>query len=153
MNKWMQQAYSEALNGMNTNEGGPFGAVIVKNNKIIASSHNKVLLTKDPTSHAEINVIREASHVLNSFDLSGCVLYTSCEPCPMCMGAIFWSRIDTVYYGATKQDAAKVGFDDALFYEMLKAPAKSSINFIQMNQEENAELFKKWKNKGDAQFY
>lgn len=153
MNRWMQQAYNEALKGMNASDGGPFGAVIVKDDKIIASSHNKVLFTKDPTSHAEINVIREASKILNSFDLSGCVLYTSCEPCPMCMGAIFWSRIDIVYYGATKQDAANGGFDDALFYEMLADKNKSSINFIQINKEENSELFKKWNEKEDAQKY
>ena len=106
MNKWMQIAYDEATKGMLCNDGGPFGAIILKDGKIIASAHNEVLKTKDSTAHAEINVIRKACKVLDSFDLSGCVLYTTCQPCPMCLGAIFWARISKVYYGATKEDAS-----------------------------------------------
>ena len=99
----MQIAHDEATMGMSVNDGGPFGAVIIKDNKIIAAAHNQVLKTKDPTAHAEINVIRAASKEIDSFDLSECILYTTCQPCPMCMGAIFWARIKLVYYGATKR--------------------------------------------------
>ncbi|MDA3908025.1 MAG: nucleoside deaminase [Sulfurimonas sp.] len=115
MNKWMQIAYNEATQGMLANDGGPFGAVIVKDDKIISQAHNKVLKSNDPTAHAEVNAIRKASKLLETFDLEGCVLYTTCKPCPMCLGAIFWARIGTVYFGATEEDAAKGGFDDKRF--------------------------------------
>lgn len=152
MNKWMKIAYNEAIDAMTSNEGGPFGAVIVKDGKVIASAHNQVLLSKDPTSHAEINAIRKASEILDNFDLSGCTLYTSCQPCPMCLGAIFWARIDTVYYGATKYDAAKAGFDDKRFYEMMNAQ-NNDVVLTQIDAQENAELFDKWNEKEDAQKY
>ena len=122
----MQVAIDEALKGIDANEGGPFGAVIVKDNKIISKAHNLVLKTNDPTAHAEINAIKEASSKLNSFDLSGCELYTTCEPCPMCLGAIFWARIDRVYFGATKLDAQKAGFDDNKIIEI-----HGSIHYLQ----------------------
>ena len=152
MNKWMKIAYNEAITGMNSNEGGPFGAVIVKDGEVIASSHNRVLLSKDPTSHAEINAIRKATQILDDFDLSGCVLYTTCQPCPMCLGAIFWARIDTVYYGATKEDAARGGFDDKRFYEMINGQ-NSDVNLLQINAKENALLFEKWNKKSDSKLY
>ena len=152
MNKWMKMAYYEAIKGMNHNEGGPFGAVIVKDNQILASTHNKVLKTNDPTAHAEVNAIREASSKLDSFDLSGTILYTTCQPCPMCLGAIFWARIDTVCYGATKDDAAFGGFDDSQFYDMMD-PNKNKVMLKQIDHKKNAELFIKWKNKNDAKPY
>ena len=152
MNKWMKIALSEATNGMLANDGGPFGAVIVKNDKIIASAHNEVLKSKDPTSHAEINAIREASKLLDSFDLSACTLYTTCMPCPMCLGAIFWARIKTVYYGATEQDAAKGGFDDHRFYEMMRGDNEDVI-LTQIDHEENAKLFDLWLKKDDREIY
>ena len=152
MNRWMKIAYNEATKGMLANDGGPFGAVIIKDDKIIASAHNQVLKSKDPTAHAEINVIREASRVLDSFDLSDCVLYTTCEPCPMCLGAIFWARIKTVYYGATKEDAASGGFDDSRFYEMLETK-NSDVELRQIDAATNAELFKLWNEKSDAKLY
>ena len=152
MNKWMQIAYNEALQGMLANEGGPFGAIIMKDDKIISTAHNQVLLTKDPTAHAEVNAIRKASKVLDSFDLSGCILYTTCEPCPMCLGAILWARIDKVYYGATDIDAARGGFDDNYFYDVLRG----NVQFLKLQQidhEENAKLFDIWNKKEDKKLY
>jgi guanine deaminase len=152
MNKWMKIAYNEATKGMLANDGGPFGAVIVKNDEIISQAHNEVLKSNDPTAHAEMNAIRKASQTLGTFDLSGCVLYTSCMPCPMCLGAIFWARIFTVYYGATEDDAARGGFDDKLFYEMLSGK-KSDLNLKQLDAKENAELFDMWIKKNDRNMY
>lgn len=119
MNIFMAEAIEEARRGIDLKEGGPFGAVVVRGGEIIARGHNRVVVSKDPTAHAEIVAIRNASVFLNSFDLSDCILYTTCEPCPMCYGAIHWARIPQVFYGATRQDAAKIGFDDNLLYEFL----------------------------------
>ena len=152
MNRWMQIAYREALEGMNANDGGPFGAVIVRDGEILARTHNLVLKSKDPTAHAEVLAIREASRKLDRYDLSDCVLYSSCEPCPMCLGAIFWARIKTVYYGASKEDAASGGFDDARFYEMLEGK-KRDVTLKQIDREKNAELFRLWREKPDAVIY
>jgi len=152
MNKWMKIAYDEATIGMLADEGGPFGAVIVHNNKIIASAHNEVLKTKDSTSHAEMNVIRRACKKLDSFDLSACTLYTTCQPCPMCLGAIFWARIQIVYYGATEDDAAHGGFDDKRFYEMLKGKNQDLV-MNQIDHKENAQLFEIWLKKKNHQTY
>ena len=152
MNKWMKIAYDEATIGMLTNEGGPFGAVIVKDEIIIAKAHNRVLLSKDPTAHAEVNAIRLASKKLDSFDLSGCTLYTTCMPCPMCLGAIMWARISNVYYGATEEDAKKGGFDDLHFYELLKSENKG-LNLKQIDKEENVSLFDKWNEKENRVIY
>ena len=152
MNRWMKIAYDEASAGMLADDGGPFGAVIVKNEKIIASAHNEVLKTKDSTAHAEMNAIRKACKELDSFDLSDCVLYTSCKPCPMCLGAIFWARIKTVYYGATEYDAARGGFDDKRFYEMMEGKNKDLI-MEQIEHKEGAELFDRWLEKENHQIY
>lgn len=148
----MQIAYAEANDGMEADAGGPFGAVIVKNEKLIASSHNEVLKTKDATAHAEINAIRKACEVLDSFDLSGCILYTTCKPCPMCLGAIFWSRIETVYYGATEDDALRGGFDDKRFYEMINGK-NNDVVMKQVDAEVNAKLFDMWLEKSDRKIY
>lgn len=152
MNKWMKIAYDEAVNGMLSNEGGPFGAVVVKDDKIIASAHNRVLYTKDPTAHAEVNAIRKASKILNTFDLSDTILYTTCYPCPMCLGAIFWARIKVVYYGSTEQDAARIGFDDQRFYEMMSGK-NSDVVLNQLDYEESVKLFDTWVKKSDAITY
>jgi len=152
MNKWMKIAYDEATKGMLANDGGPFGAVIVKDNKIISQAHNRVLKSNDPTAHAEVNAIRKASEVLGTFDLSACTLYTTCKPCPMCLGAIFWSRITTVYYGATEDDAAKGGFDDKRFYEMLSGD-NNDLVLKQIDHEENKKLFDLWLKKSDREIY
>ena len=152
MNKWMSIAYDEATKGMLSDDGGPFGAVIIKDDKIIAKAHNRVLSSKDPTAHAEINAIREASRVLDSFDLSGCILYTTCMPCPMCLGAIMWSRINNVYYGATQEDAAKAGFDDLHFYELLNTKDKG-LALQQIDHKINTSLFDLWNKKENRVLY
>lgn len=152
MNSWMKIAYDEATKGMLADDGGPFGAVIVRDNEVIAKAHNRVLSSKDPTAHAEINVIREASQKLETFDLSGCTLYTTCMPCPMCLGAIMWARISVVYYGATAQDAANGGFDDLHFYELLKGEGKG-LNLKQIDHEQNASLFNIWNQKENRTLY
>ena len=152
MNKFMQIAYDEAVEGMLKNEGGPFGAVIVKDDKVIAQAHNSVLKTNDPTAHAEINAIRMASKILGTFELNECTLYTSCKPCPMCLGAIFWARIPVVYYGANEDDAAHGGFDDKRFYEMIEGENKD-VRLIELNPEESAKLFDIWLEKNDRQGY
>ena len=152
MNRWMKIAYDEATSGMLSDEGGPFGAVIVKDDVVIASAHNEVLKTKDSTAHAEMNAIRKACKKLDNFDLSGCILYTTCIPCPMCMGAVFWARIDTVYYGATQEDATHGGFDDEHFYEKICSDNKG-LNLKQIDHKQNAKLFDKWLQKSDYQLY
>ncbi|HLD22932.1 MAG TPA: nucleoside deaminase, partial [Sulfuricurvum sp.] len=140
MNEWMRIACDEALQGMDKNEGGPFGAAIVREGKIIARAHNEVLRTNDPTAHAEINAIRRASALLGNYDLSECTLYTTCYPCPMCMGAIFWARIPTVYYASTMEDAAEGGFDDRVFYTMIRNP-ENFLDLRPLNVEAGKKLF------------
>lgn len=125
--------------------GGPFGAVITKNEEILAESCNLVTATNDPTAHAEINVIRAAAQKLETFDLSGCVIYSSCEPCPMCLGAIYWARIDKVVFASTTSDAKSIGFNDALIYEEISRPLhKRKIEFRQLLREEALKAFKAW---------
>lgn len=148
----MNLAYNEALEGMNHNDGGPFGAVIVHNAEVIARAHNEVLKTNDPTAHAEINAIRAASAALGSYDLSDCILYTTCYPCPMCMGAILWARIPTVYYGATGADAAKGGFDDERFHAFVQNPDKA-FDLRALDVEKTRELFTQWLAKSDRTLY
>lgn len=148
-NDFMKEAIM--LSGKNIDEGGgPFGAVIVKNNHIIARGVNRVALNNDPTAHAEIMVLRDAAKVLNTFDLSGCDIYTSCEPCPMCLGAIYWAHIDNVYYGNSKIDAKIIGFDDAFIYDEIMLPIeKRKLATIQLLREEAQLVFQKWINKED----
>jgi guanine deaminase len=148
--KFMQEAIKCSLEGMNSNAGGPFGAVIVKNGEIIARGWNKVTSTNDPTAHAEITTIREACKKLGTFDLSGCELYTSCEPCPMCLAAIYWARIDKIYYGNTKNDAANIGFDDDFIYKEFALPIrKRSIPMEQLDREDAIKSFETWSKKND----
>ncbi|RQO72490.1 tRNA-specific adenosine deaminase [Pedobacter sp. KBW06] len=125
--------------------GGPFGAVVVKDGKIIAKSGNKVTTTNDPTAHAEVSAIRLACKKLKTFDLSGCVVYTSCEPCPMCLSAIYWARIETIYYANTKVDAANIGFDDKFIYDEIEKPmAKRTLPIHQMMRKEAQQAFQLW---------
>ena len=132
------------------NTGGPFGCVIVKNNKIIAEGSNKVTLSNDPTAHAEIVSIREACQSLNTFNLSGCDLYSSCEPCPMCLSAIYWSHIDNIYYANTRDDAKEINFDDSLIYsEFSKKIEDRKIPIKQMLRDEALQAFKIWSKKTD----
>lgn len=134
--------------------GGPFGAVIVKDGKVIAGRSNSVTIDNDPTAHAEVNTIRQACHDLGTFDLSGCVIYTSCEPCPMCLGAIYWAGIEKIYYGNTRQDAADINFDDNFIYEELDKPmSERSIPIIPMLRDEALESFRLWSAKTDKTEY
>ena len=136
-----------ALSRKNVEEatGGPFGAVVVRDGKVIAKSANRVTLTNDPTAHAEVVAIRLASKKLKSFDLSGCVIYTSCEPCPMCLGAIYWSRISKVFYANTKHDAAEIGFDDKFIYDELALPAEErKLPVLQLQSKEAKDVFATW---------
>ncbi len=118
MNKFMRSAIKEAQKGIHKGHGGPFGAVIVKDGKIVARGHNQVVKNNDPTCHGEMQAIRAASKKLGSFDLTGCDIYTTGEPCPMCMGAILWANINKVYYGCNIDDTEKIGFRDSVFYQM-----------------------------------
>jgi len=130
--------------------GGPFGAVVVKDGNIIARSGNSVTRDNDPTAHAEINAIREAAKVLNNHDLSGCVIYSSCEPCPMCLSAIYWARIDRIYYGNNRYDAADIGFDDNFLYEELRKDLKErTIPIEQLDRNEALKTFAAWKEMED----
>ncbi len=134
-------AEEAAKNGIN----GPFGAVIVKNGKIISEASNLVTDTNDPTAHAEVVAIRKACSVLNSYQLEGCTIYSSCEPCPMCFGAIYWARPDAVYYAATRNDAANAGFDDALIYDELnQKPEVREIPMYHVHLEKAQSVFETW---------
>ena len=136
------------------NGGGPFGAVIVKNDKIIAEGTNLVTLNNDPTAHAEVVAIRNAAKHLNDFNLSGCEIYTSCEPCPMCLSAIYWARIDKIWYANTREDAKNIGFDDSLIYDEVSKPLeKRQIPISQFMHEEGKKAFKMWEEKEDKTEY
>ena len=146
---FMTRAIELSLASVRSN-GGPFGCVIVKNNEIIAEGSNKVTIINDPTAHAEIVTIRKACKALNNFNLEGTEMYTSCEPCPMCLSAIYWSHIDKIYYGNTRLDAAKIGFDDNYIYnELSKQLSKRKIPMQQLNQENAIKVFKEWELKPD----
>lgn len=153
-NKFMQRAIDIALEGMDRGKGGPFGAVIVKDGVIVGEGSNEVTSTDDPTAHAEVVAIRRACEKLGDFQLKGCELYTTCEPCPMCIGAIYWARPDKVYYGSTKEDAAVIGFDDQFIYEEIDvAMQERKIPFVQMYREGTIGLFEKWDEKDDRVDY
>ncbi|PKP01734.1 MAG: tRNA-specific adenosine deaminase [Bacteroidetes bacterium HGW-Bacteroidetes-9] len=145
--KFMAEAIKLAQENILAGNGGPFGAVIVKNGEIIAKGSNHVTTWNDPTAHAEVVAIREACASLGSFQLDGCEIYTSCEPCPMCLGAIYWARPDRIFYAAGKEDAARAGFDDAFIYhEIDLIPANRSIAAIQFMRDEANEVFNQWIN-------
>lgn len=134
--------------------GGPFGAVIVKDGQIIATGTNRVTATCDPTAHAEVSAIRQAAKALNSFDLSGCDIYTSCEPCPMCLGAIYWAHIDRMFYGNTKTDAKNIGFDDSFIYDEIDLRIEDRrLKAQQLLQEEAIKAFQEWENDTDKTPY
>lgn len=134
--------------------GGPFGAVIVKDGEVVARSGNSVTLDNDPTAHAEVNCIRKACRVLGTFDLSGCVIYSSCEPCPMCLSAIYWARLDKLFYAATRRDAASAGFDDDFIYrEIPLADRERSLHCEHINTETSCMPFDCWREKADRVKY
>ncbi|MDR3697303.1 nucleoside deaminase [Mucilaginibacter sp.] len=143
--KFMRMAIALSEQNVKQNMGGPFGAVIVKDRKLIAASANRVISENDPTAHAEVSAIRLACKELNTYDLSGCEIYTSCEPCPMCLGAIYWARIEKIYYANTKTDAAQIGFDDHMIYRELECDlAGRKLPFEQVLRDEAFAIFKLW---------
>ena len=148
-NFFMMRAIELSIESAKT-KGGPFGSVIVKDNKIIAEGSNQVTINNDPTAHGEIVAIRSACQKLNTFNLSGCDLYSSCEPCPMCLSAIYWSRIENVFYANTRIDAKKIDFDDSFIYsEINKDLENRKIKMHQIHRDEALEAFKIWENKED----
>ncbi len=142
---FMQMAIELSVNNVTSGNGGPFGAVIVKDGMVVARSANKVVPNNDPTAHAEISAIRLACQELGTHILSGCEIYTSCEPCPMCLAAIYWARIDKIYYANTKTDAAAIGFDDDFIYQELYKPMDNrSLPIVQLLRNEALHAFKLW---------
>ncbi len=151
---FMREAINLARIGMERNEGGPFGAVIVKDGKIIGRGHNTVTSSNDPTAHAEMNAIREACEYLQDFQLIDCTIYTSCEPCPMCLGAIYWARLSRIIYASDRYDAANIDFDDQFIYDELQVPYEDrQIKVRQMLRDESIKLFKEWEEKSNKKLY
>lgn len=145
--EFMNEAIRLSDESSKAGKGGPFGCVIVKNGKIIAHGSNLVTSSNDPTAHAEVVAIREACKILNTFQLTGCELYTSCEPCPMCLGAIYWARPDKVYYANTREEAAAIGFDDDFIYREIAIPIDArKISFEHIESDEAKQVFHDWKN-------
>ena len=150
----MQRAITLAEKGMDANAGGPFGAVVVKDGEIIAEGHNNVTSTNDPTAHAEVVAIRRACEKLDSFQLTDCILYTSCEPCPMCLGAIYWARPKKVFYACNREDAAEINFDDQFIYDEIdKEIDNREIDFVRILRNEAVKVFDKWADKNDKTVY
>lgn len=147
---FMREAIDLARHSIRSGKGGPFGSVIVKDGQIIARGYNQVTSTNDPTAHAEVVAIREACRILSTWQLDGCDLYTSCEPCPMCFGAIYWARPERVFFACTKADAADVGFDDHFIYDELDLPAEQrKLSLIPMMRDESITVFQEWSNMSD----
>ncbi len=143
--EFMREAAKLALENAANGSGGPFGAVVVKDGKIVGRGVNRVTVENDPTAHAEVNAIRQATKSLGTFDLSGAEIYTSCEPCPMCLGAIYWARIGKIYYGCTAKDAAGIGFADQFIYDELEQPKeKRKLSSVQLEREACLEAFRAW---------
>lgn len=158
MNKYMNIAKELSEDNLKTNVGGPFGACVVKNGEIIGKGSNHVLSNNDPTAHAEIMAIRDACKNINSYDLSGCEIYTSCYPCPMCLSAIIWSNVKKVYYGNTKEDAANIGFRDDYIYDFIKnlkddIGDKNILKLERVDREETIKTFNEFEKKNDKTIY
>ncbi len=152
--KFMQEAIDLSMKGIEQNEGGPFGCVIVKNDVIVGRGNNMVTSTNDPTAHAEVVAIRDACKTLGSFQLDDCEVYTSCEPCPMCLGAIYWARPKIIYFANNRQDAAEAGFDDSMIYEEMAANMETrKIPIKSLGRDEALKVFTEWKNKADKTIY
>ena len=153
-NPFMARAIQLSIENVRTGRGGPFGAVLVKGDIVIAEGTNQVTSRNDPTAHAEVLAIREACKKLGVFDLQGCELYTSCEPCPMCLGAIYWARLSRVYFANADADASKIGFDDSLIYRELAQPhSQRKIPMIQIMRNEALVAFREWEDKPDKITY
>ena len=153
--KFMAEAIALSQKGLQANQGGPFGCVIVKDDQIVGRGNNKVTSTNDPTAHAEVVAIRDACKNLNTFQLEGCEIYTSCEPCPMCLGAIYWARPDRIVFAATRADAADAGFDDQLIYDELPLPPERRRipTAARVLRDEALAVFQSWKDKPDKVAY
>ncbi len=153
--EFMLKATSEADNNLQTNEGGPFGAVVIKDNKIVGKGHNRVLINHDPTCHAEIEAIRDACKNLNTHDLTGCTLYTSCYPCPMCLSAIIWANIKKVYYGNTAKDAADIGFRDDFIYKFIEGNCSNAsvLDLVPQDRDMTIKTFEAFAQKQDKTIY
>ncbi len=150
----MLEAIRLAQKGVDADVGGPFGAVVVKDGEIIGEGWNCVTSTNDPTAHAEVMAIRRACKKLGSFQLEDCILYTSCEPCPMCLGAIYWARPEKIYYACTRKDAAKIGFDDQFIYDEIAGEiGRRKIKTVNFMREEAMSVFENWENKADKVEY
>jgi tRNA(Arg) A34 adenosine deaminase TadA len=151
---FLERAIELSKEGMLHEKGGPFGCIIVKDGKIIAEGCNSVTSNNDPTAHAEVVAIRNACKELGAYQLEGCILYTSCEPCPMCLGAIYWARPDKVFYANTRQDAASIGFDDEFIYKEIPLPdAERQIDFKQVHLDSAYKVFELWDQKGNKKLY
>jgi guanine deaminase len=151
---FMKRAVQLALKNVENSEGGPFGALVIKNGQIIGKGQNSVTKNNDPTAHAEIQAIREACTYLNDYQLTDCIIYTSCEPCPMCIGAIYWARPKAVYYACTKEDAANIGFDDQFIYEELALPIeKRKLKLVQLLVDDYKLPFQLWNSNNDKKEY
>lgn len=150
---FLRLAIREARRGMERGEGGPFGAVIVRNGEVVGRGHNRVLGTNDPTAHAEIVAIRRAARKLGRFDLSDCEIYATCEPCPMCLAAILWARLGRAYFGCTRDDAARIGFDDRLFYDIVAGRRRPTVKMTPLGREDCLALFEAWRTKPDKTRY
>jgi len=150
----MSAAAAEARRGMDRNEGGPFGAVVVRDGRVIARGHNRVIKTHDPTAHAEVEAIRKASRKLGRFDLSDCFIVSTCEPCPMCLAAIYWAKIRRLYHACSNKDAARIGFDDRYIYQVLRGKIKRPrLKAIQTERDSCLPLFRAWSKKKDKTRY
>ena len=152
--KFMRKAIRISVNNVEKQKGGPFGAIVVKDGKIIARGSNQVTATNDPTAHAEVVAIRKACKALKTFQLTGCEIYTSCEPCPMCLGAIYWARPDKLYYANSKEDAAAINFDDQFIYDEINLPkAERRIPFIALRVPNQDIAFKTWQQMENKHLY
>jgi tRNA(Arg) A34 adenosine deaminase TadA len=148
--KFMAEAITLSKNGVRNNEGGPFGCIVVKDDVVVGRGNNKVTSSNDPTAHAEVVAIRDACNNLGTFQLEGCEVFTSCEPCPMCLGAIYWARPKAVYFANTREDAANIGFDDSMIYEELGIDLdKRKIPIINLGRENALKVFEEWQKKED----
>lgn len=149
-NSFMARAIELSVENVRSGRGGPFAALVVKNGKVVAEGTNRVTSTNDPTAHAEVVAIREACKSLGSFQLRGCEIYATCEPCPMCLGAIYWARVERVFFATTAKDAAAAGFDDSAIYDQLKLPhIRRKIPMTRMMRDEAREAFRAWQRRTD----
>ena len=152
--EFMRRAIRLAQEGIDQNAGGPFGAIVVKDGEVVGEGNNRVTSTNDPTAHAEVVAIRNAYARLENFQLDGCVIYTSCEPCPMCLGAIYWARPARVFYAATREDAAGIGFDDQFIYEEIeKSFEHRQMKLVNLMRDEGLKVFENWMQKADKTEY